>query len=112
MSEQKLLDSLYLYQFHEGNQYLHQALALTCEDPSYLNALTTRLYPAIGEQLGKTKEAIESGMRYALERFWISGNVELFRFLTGYERRQRPYVGEFLYLLTQYLKEAQEREEA
>lgn len=72
---------------YKGYRYLVEGIWLGSLHPSWLNSVTQRLYPAIGQRFEVNGAQVERAMRYALDITWEKGNVEqLYKFF--------PYVRE------------------
>lgn len=64
-----------------GYDYLINALTRVINDPTYLRAVTSRLYPDVAEDTGSTPQRVERSIRNAIEIGFSRCDVDL---LTGY----------------------------
>lgn len=70
---------------YKGYRYLLEAVCLAYSDPSWLNGITKRLYPAVGSRFGTSGTQVERAMRHAIEVTWEKGNLEQLNHLFPYE---------------------------
>lgn len=61
---------------YKGYRYLIKGIWLASLHPSWLNAVTQDLYPAIAQRFGVSGSQVERTMRYALDITWEKGNLE------------------------------------
>lgn len=87
-----------------GFYYLSSALLLVLEDESYLLHLTTRLYPEIAKIYSVSAICVERSLRTLLTNFWDRGDVSLLEDMVGYSLTVKPYLGEFIDILADYLR--------
>lgn len=99
-----LLHRLGLRSTYNGFRYLAYAIFLAIEDDAYLRSLTTALYPAIADQFHITAASVERSLRTLIEVFWLRGNTGYFERIVGYALPDKPYVGEFIGILVEYIK--------
>ena len=86
-----------------GFRYLTKATLLVLEDSTYLLHLTKRLYPDVARAFDVTPAQVERSMRTAIDVLWNQGDVSALENLLGYQIRDKPYVGEFIDILSGYL---------
>ena len=60
-----------------GFDYLITAIILTAEDPSYVQNVTTRLYPKIEEYYGAGKGTVERDIRTAIENTFLNKDIKV-----------------------------------
>ena len=99
-----LLYRLGLRNTYEGFRYLAYAISLAIEDDAYLRKLTTALYPAIADEFHITAASAERSLRTLVEVFWLRGNRVYSQRIVGYTLPDKPYVGEFIGILVEYIK--------
>lgn len=87
-----------------GTPYLIEAVLLCCEDITALSAVTKRVYPAVARMTGNRWKNVERDLRYALEKFWDRGNLDLLTEMVGFELRVRPTVGELISYIVGYIR--------
>ncbi|HHY09369.1 MAG TPA: response regulator [Firmicutes bacterium] len=61
---------------YKGYRYLLEGIWLACIHPHWLNAVTRKLYPGIGQRFNTSGAQVERAMRYALDVTWERGNIE------------------------------------
>lgn len=61
---------------YKGYRYLLEGIWLACIHPHWMNAVTRKLYPAIGQRFNTSGVQVERAMRYALDVTWERGNIE------------------------------------
>jgi two-component system response regulator (stage 0 sporulation protein A) len=76
--------SLQIPPFFKGFVYLRDAIMLTVQDPNLIKEITKKLYPIIAGRYNTTIYRVERAMRFAIEKAWNKGNVELLHQLFGY----------------------------
>ncbi len=90
---------------YKGYRYLVEGIWLASLHPSWLNAVTQHLYPAIGEQFEVNTHQVERAMRYALDVTWEKGNVdrlyELFPFVR--ENKGKPTNSDFIARMVHFI---------
>lgn len=89
---------------YRGFPYLVYAIRLILEDDSYLRNLTTALYPAIAGEFHSNAASVEHSLRTLRDMFWLRGNMAYFERIVGYVLPDKPYVGEFIGILAEYLR--------
>jgi len=105
-----LLRHLGIHATYLGSYYLNYAIDLTLSDDTYLLNLTKRLYPAIAEKFEVSPACVERNIRTAVNVCWMYGNRDLLNKIAGYELNSRPANGEFISILTGYIKANRENE--
>lgn len=61
---------------YKGYRYLLEGIWLAALHSSWLNSVTRKLYPAIGQRFGVSGAQVERAMRYAIDRTWEKGNLD------------------------------------
>lgn len=82
-----------------GYPYIVTALKMIVIDPTYLDAVTHRLYVQIAEQHDTTFTCVERGMRHAIEKTWdrmAFSKVEQLFGTVGDPGKGKPTNSEFL----------------
>ena len=87
-----------------GFRYIRDAIYLCYKDENYLNKLTRTLYPKIAEINDTTVIRVEKNIRHAIEISWGKGDIDFLVKIFGFIDENRPTNGEFIALLTEYLK--------
>lgn len=83
----------------KGYNYLRDGIKLSVETPQYLNAVTTRLYPAIAMKYDVSSESVERSIRNAIKIAWDRGSQDAFSKYFGYNskiRKKQPTNAEFI----------------
>lgn len=92
---------------NNGYKYLRDALMFSVQDTSLLNNIGKRLYPKIAEKYEVKATSVERAIRYEIEISWGRGDIEVVNEIFGYtdsSSKDRPTVGEYLAMLTDYIK--------
>ena len=79
-----------------GFSYMATAIQLVYMDNSYVNSLTTRLYPEIARLYCTTESAVPSAIYKEINSFWDRNGAANLAAVTGYKLYERPYAGELL----------------
>lgn len=81
-------DNMGIPPHYKGYRYLMEGVWIAFLYPRWLNAMTKKLYPAIGQRFDTGGAQVERAMRYALDVTWEKGDLsELYR-LFPYEVRE------------------------
>lgn len=91
----------------KGYQFLRDAILLTTEDHSYINAVTKRLYPEIAKRNGTTASRVERAIRHAIEVAWDRGDVDTLNSYFGYtihNLRGKPTNSEFIAMISDKMR--------
>jgi len=86
----------------KGYVYLRDAIKLSVDNPSIVNAITKGLYPAIASRHNTTSSKVERAIRHAIEVAWNRGKIENINTYFGirvYSNKDRPTNGEFIALI-------------
>ena len=92
----------------KGRAYLSFILDHTVPSPALLDALTTRLYPAVAERFSTSPAAVERCIRHAIESTWSRGDMAALEKLFGLSidpDRGKPTNREFLAMVSQHLRQ-------
>ena len=91
----------------KGYQFLRDAILLTMNDPSYINAVTKQLYPEIAKRNGTTASRVERAIRHAIEVAWDRGDVDTLNRYFGYtihSLRGKPTNSEFIAMISDKMR--------
>ena len=91
----------------KGYQFLRDAILLTTQDHSYINAVTKRLYPEIAKRNGTTASRVERAIRHAIEVAWDRGDVDTLNSYFGYtihNLRGKPTNSEFIAMISDKMR--------
>lgn len=58
-----------------GYRYLQTAIQYAIKDNSYVNYITTKLYPTIAEIHNSTPSRVERAIRHAIERLFLNTDI-------------------------------------
>lgn len=89
---------------YAGFRYLITAVRLVCQDESYLYQLTKRLYPDTARVFHSTPACVEQAMRSAINHIWERGDPSVLEKTVGYRFPGKPYLGEFIDILSAHLR--------
>lgn len=88
-----------------GYRYIKRAVLLCIEDPSFENAITTRLYPTIADEFNTTASRVGSAIRQAIEAVFDKGNMSMIFDIFGYTyscKKGNPSNSEFIVGIAEY----------
>lgn len=94
-----------------GYYYIRDAVMLMLNDVSSINKLTKIIYPCVAKTWCTTKAQVERGIRTAIEKAWIKGDVEFQNELFGFSvdpNKGRPTNSEFLATVADYIRTMEE----
>lgn len=60
-----------------GHRYLHHAIRLCKEDPTYIDHITKRLYPTVAKANNTTPNSVERAMRHSIEFAFLKGDPDV-----------------------------------
>ena len=90
-----------------GFEYLREAISLVICDRSYIQSLTTRLYPEIAKKFDSTPSRVERAMRHAVEVAFDRGDPEIISNYFSYsinKNKGKATNGEFIATVADRLK--------
>ena len=90
----------------KGYAYLREGIRLAVEDPSIINSVTKRLYPAIAEKYGTSASKVERAIRHGIEVAWNRQRTEAINAVFGvrvYIGSEKPTNSEFIALVADKL---------
>ena len=93
---QKLVRSLGIGGNYQGYRYLLYALSLCLQNEDYLLSVSKLLYPEIAHTYQTSASSVERNLRTVVSVCWERGN----------RLSSKPTIGEFLDILTEYLKDS------
>lgn len=91
----------------KGYQYLREAIMMTVQDMTVLNAITKVLYPTIADKFHTTPSRVERAIRHAIEVAWSRGRMETLDNLFGYTinyGKGKPTNSEFIALISDRIR--------
>ncbi|MDO4313813.1 MAG: sporulation initiation factor Spo0A C-terminal domain-containing protein [Eubacteriales bacterium] len=102
---QYLVRSLGIGGNYQGYRYLIYAISLCLEDEDYLLGVSKLLYPEIAQTFHTTASSVERNLRTVVSVCWERGNRKLLERISLYPLSGKPTTGEFLDIVTSYLKQ-------
>lgn len=90
-----------------GHSYLISALKLAIEEPGVINAITTKLYPAVAAMHLTTAPRAERAIRHAIEAAWDRGDLDVLDHYFGgtiSHHKGKPTNGEFIARIANVLR--------
>lgn len=94
-----------IYATYLGYYYLAYSIKLTLQDETYLLNLTRVLYPEVARKFNVSTACVERNIRTAISVCWKHGNREFLNNIAGYVLQSKPTNGEFIAMMTGYLKQ-------
>lgn len=91
---------------YKGYYYLRYAIALMVNDMTYIDSITTKLYPAVAQEYKTTASRAERAIRYAIETSWNRANTDFADKLFGYSvnaNKGKPTNSEFITTIADYI---------
>lgn len=88
---------------YSGFHYAEYGILLALQDETRLQAVTKELYLEIAQHYHVSWSAVEHSLRTMLNKMWKK-NRTYFKSELGYPFPRKPTVGEFLAVVTLYLK--------
>lgn len=91
----------------KGYSYLEAAIISTVQEPSLINEVTTKLYPAIAKLFDTNEQRVERAMRFAIETAWNKGNVQVIHDLFGYcvdDQKGKPSNASFIAIIADKIR--------
>lgn len=90
----------------KGYAYLREGIRLAVEDPTIINSVTKRLYPAIAKKYGTSASKVERAIRHGIEVAWNRQRTEAINAVFGvrvYIGNEKPTNSEFIALVADKL---------
>lgn len=103
IDEKQLSQKLMQFGFsaqYAGYKYILHAMRLVDQDNTYLNTVTTRLYPLLAETYHVSSASVEHSIRTAIRSAWSYGDQKAIKSIFGAER---PSNARFLAVFHTYL---------
>ncbi|MDR3344090.1 MAG: sporulation transcription factor Spo0A [Oscillospiraceae bacterium] len=91
----------------KGYQYLREAIRMSVQDASMMNAVTKILYPTVARENQTTASRVERAIRHAIEVAWDRGDVDVLSSYFGYtiqNSRGKPTNSEFIAMISDKLR--------
>lgn len=107
VSVTKLMKELGIPGHLKGYEYIRTAIKMVIEDPSLINAITTRLYPNVAKKYQTTSSRVERAIRTAIEVSWARASIQKTEEIFGYtvsEDKGRPTNCEYIAMLVDELR--------
>ena len=101
---QKLVRSLGIGGNYQGYRYLLYALSLCLQNEDYLLSVSKLLYPEIAHTYQTSASSVERNLRTVVSVCWERGNRPLLESISLCPLSSKPTIGEFLDILTEYLR--------
>ena len=105
---QKLVRSLGIGGNYQGYRYLLYALSLCLQNEDYLLSVSKLLYPEIAHAYQTSASSVERNLRTVVSVCWERGNRPLSESISLCPLSSKPTIGEFLDILTEYLKDSED----
>lgn len=99
----ELLLTLGIHSTYRGFHFLVYGLSLCLQDEDYLLFIGKKLYPAVAEHFGTSRQNVERCIRTAVYNCYYHGNPRFLFQIAGYELPAKPTNSEFLDILYHYL---------
>jgi two-component system response regulator (stage 0 sporulation protein A) len=90
-----------------GHPYVVQAILLVLEDRSYINNITTGLYPELAARFDTTASRVERAIRHVVEVAWMRGDPDVLCKYFGNTvsaEKGKPTNGEFIARMANVIK--------
>jgi two-component system, response regulator, stage 0 sporulation protein A len=103
-----LLLSLSITPNLKGYHNLKKAIRLVLHDYSYINSITTRLYPDIATYYETTNSQVERSIRHSIETYWMGNKNHI---ILGFDfdlLKKRPSNSQFISVIVEKLKQGME----
>lgn len=104
MTSTEIVQKLGIHSIYCGYSYLIYAADLAAKDNGYLLAITKWLYPEIASHFNTSCSRVERGIRTVVNFCWQEGNRSFLNEMAGYPLSKKPTSGEFIAILSEYLK--------
>ena len=107
MNSAEIVRKLGIHSIYCGYFYLIYAIDLAAQNSNYLQAITKWLYPEVASRFNTSCSRVERGIRTVVNFCWQEGNRTFLNEMAGYPLSRKPTSGEFIAILTEYLKQTQ-----
>lgn len=104
MKSAEIVQKLGIHSIYCGYFYVIYATELATKDDKYLLSITKWLYPEIAAHFNTSYSKVERGIRTVVSICWQEGNRSYLNELAGYHLTRKPTSGEFIAILSEYLK--------
>lgn len=101
----QLIRALGIGATYRGYRYLHYGITLCLQDEDHLLSVGKSLYPQIAKRYQTTASSVERDIRTVIKVCWEKGNRTLLEDIALRPLKVRPATGEFIDILTAYLKQ-------
>ena len=91
----------------KGFAFIREAVRQVVADPSSINSITKKLYPAIADYFDTTPSKVERAIRHAIEVAWDRGDLETLQKYFGYtvnSAKGKPTNSEFIAMIADRLQ--------
>lgn len=91
----------------KGFNYLKTAMQYVYEKPTYIEAITTCLYPEVARKHGTTASRVERAIRHAIERAYDNADIEDLQHMLGNTvsmHKGKPTNSEFISIIVERMK--------
>lgn len=90
----------------KGYQYIREAILMTVNDVTVIDAVTKLLYPTVAKKFNTTASRVERAIRHAVEVAWDRGNIDTLNSYLGYTiqgTKGKPTNSEFIAMIADKL---------
>ncbi len=91
----------------KGYKFLRDAIVLSVEEPTVINAITKILYPTIAKENNTRPTRVERAMRHAIEVAWTRGDIDIINSYFGYtihSQKGKPTNSEFIAMIADKIR--------
>ena len=92
----------------KGYYYINDAVEIIKERGEEPLLITKDIYPEVAQKYGTSPECVERAIRTSINHAW-SNNKEVIDQIVGYPMRFRPSNKEFLFMVSDYIIESEEK---
>ena len=96
----------------KGYNFVREAILYNISDPTYMSAVTKRLYPDVAKEYATTSSRVERAIRHAIEVAWDRGDIEVINKYFGYtihSLRGKPTNSEFIAMISDKMRLSKKR---
>lgn len=90
-----------------GLRYLTFSVSLAVQDEDSLLFVTKRIYPVVASKYQTSAACVERNLRTVINVCWDRGNRLFLNTIAGYAVSHKPSAGEFIAMITAYIKRRQ-----